>query len=147
LLDLHGLDVFIIIDRLQTTGRSTPGLISVTSNVVTTTFSGYTLELLPNQRIPAGTYSAYVRTHSVEGEAYDPHRIHLEDVPCMPGAQIHVGNVPGHTTGCILVGTTQGRDAVWDSTTAMEAILSIIEADATNSITVIIYDWDVTPGA
>ena len=149
-MDAFGLNVFIVISRLEHTGRSTPGLVSVSSTVVGDTYNAYTLERLPygvNPRMPAGTYSAYQRYQSVDGVTrYDPPRIHLVGVSGYPGGQIHVGNRPGETTGCALAGTREGIDAVWDSETAMRAINSIIDADATGNITVIIHNYDNTPG-
>jgi hypothetical protein len=67
---------------------------------------GYSLEL-PwkwNQRsksaIPEGVYSGHLRY-----DKKDQWRIQLNNVKGRSGIQIHIGNVPKHTKGCILVGT------------------------------------------
>ena len=91
-------------------------MIYVTSNTVNDTFRGYTLEL-PKKRTPEGTYKAHLR------EDHNPTRIELEHVPNMTYIQIHSGNKPSHTFGCILVGKTRTKDRVWSSIPAMNEIL------------------------
>lgn len=49
--------------------------------------------------IPAGTYPAFLRYDKA-----DHWRLQLENVPGRTGVQIHVGNEPDQTLGCILVG-------------------------------------------
>lgn len=68
-------------------------------------------------RIPAGTYRAHTRTDGHLGW-----RIELEGVPGRTNIQIHRGNYPGDTTGCILVGTSQDTNRVWDSPEAMKLL-------------------------
>jgi hypothetical protein len=66
----------------------------------------YTLELPDSNnqkyvsRIPRGTYAAHLRYDHA-----DAWRIELEKVPRRANVQIHIGNWPFQTLGCILVGT------------------------------------------
>lgn len=52
--------------------------------------------------IPEGTYYGFLRFDRGE----DRWRIQLEDVQGRKGIQIHIGNYPRETKGCILVGKT-----------------------------------------
>lgn len=49
--------------------------------------------------IPAGVYQGTLRY-----DKPDHWRIQLVDVPNRPGIQIHIGNVPADSKGCVLVG-------------------------------------------
>lgn len=68
-------------------------------------------------RIPAGTYQAHTRTDGHLGW-----RIELEGVPGRTNIQIHRGNYPSDTTGCILVGTSRDTNRVWNSSEAMKLL-------------------------
>ncbi|OPY16869.1 MAG: hypothetical protein A4E70_02075 [Syntrophus sp. PtaU1.Bin005] len=73
-------------------------------------------------RIPAGTYQAHVRTDGPLGW-----RLELEGVPGRGNIQIHAGNTPEDTTGCILPGTTEGVDRVNNSRDARDIIRQEVE--------------------
>jgi hypothetical protein len=80
----------------------------------------YTLELpwKDNQQnvscIPQGSYGGFVRTDGKIGW-----RIELSGVPGnRQNVQIHVGNYPQDTKGCVLIGTGYSNNAVRDSQTA-----------------------------
>jgi uncharacterized protein DUF5675 len=84
----------------------TSGYLAVNDDIIS-----YTLERpwTDNQQnissIPAGNYDAKLRyDHS------DHWRIELIDVPGRTNVQIHVGNQPDQTIGCILVGKRLGAD-------------------------------------
>lgn len=68
---------------------------------------GYSLELpwrwneQDVSAIPPGSYDGELRY-----DKKDHWRIQLQDVQGRTGVQIHIGNVPRQTQGCILVGTT-----------------------------------------
>lgn len=65
----------------------------------------YTLEPAPGGGpdkkgpIPEGSYTGHLRY-----DKKDQWRIQLDDVPKFQGIQIHIGNIPKDTAGCILVG-------------------------------------------
>lgn len=70
--------------------------------------------------IPAGTYGCFWR--------HDRGRVQVENIPCPGGervaVQIHAGEVPDHSKGCILVGTSLQPNRVLHSKNAM----SLLEA-------------------
>src|SRR5687768_1860415 len=59
---------------------------------------------LPGNRIPAGDYAALIRADGDLGW-----RVELKDVPGWTNTQLHVGNYPSETRGCILLGTDVQR--------------------------------------
>ncbi len=134
-VDPWGLDVTININRTTYTTNSIVGTVSVTSNVTTSTFSGYTLENrsppdnadLP---VPSGTYPASMRTD------HTPNRVELTNVPNATNIQIHNANAPGELEGCFAAGTTTSADFVGNSVNAMNSINNIISADGSGNITV-----------
>ena len=80
-------------------------------------FICYTLELawLWNEKnkscVPRGKYNAFLRH-----DHKDKWRIELIGVPGQrENVQIHIGNFPKDSLGCVLVGTAYTPDAVWDS--------------------------------
>lgn len=64
--------------------------------------------------IPAGTYKVTVR-YSPKHKKNVPH---VENVPDFEEIEIHIGNFPMNTEGCLLVGTTRGSDVVSNSAAA-----------------------------
>jgi hypothetical protein len=52
--------------------------------------------------------------------------IRLRDVPYRDDILFHVGNEPGETEGCLLVGKSKGKDRVYDSEKALNEILAIV---------------------
>lgn len=52
-------------------------------------------------RIPKGSYQAFIRVDKPLGW-----RIELVDVPDRENIEIHIGNYPFQTTGCVLVGNS-----------------------------------------
>lgn len=110
----------ITIRRSSQSNECTMGYLYVNGN-----FIGYSLER-EGKMIPAGSYSAYIRTDGSRGW-----RIELFGVPNRSNIQIHIGNYPWQTTGCTLVGTSANASncTVSGSTDAMgkleEAIADI----------------------
>jgi len=70
--------------------------------------------------IPKGTYKI-VKDFSPK---YGKDMLHILDVEGYSGVRIHSGNVAEDTEGCILVGTTVGRDMVLNSRIAMEKLFT-----------------------
>lgn len=86
----------------------------------------YTLE--PPKRdykpccIPLGTYDVSIRW-SEKHKRLVPH---VENVPGFTEIEIHVGNFPKDTEGCLLVGRSSGTDQVSGSRLAFDALFSIL---------------------
>lgn len=57
-------------------------------------------------RVPAGIYHCVLRRNADTRHDYDVYE--LEDVPGRDNVQLHIGNLPEHTDGCILVGSAYG---------------------------------------
>lgn len=99
-------DFTLTIHRQYTSEQCTSGYLAINGEI-----KAYTLEL-PWQgnepeisSIPSGEYSANLRyDHS------DKWRIELRDVPGRTVVQIHTGNLPADSIGCILIGQELGDD-------------------------------------
>lgn len=110
----------LTIARKYKSAECTSGYLAVNGNII-----AYTLEL-PWQgnaplisAIPDGTYGGTLRyDHS------DKWRIELTGVPNRTSVQIHTGNTPDNSEGCILVGLRLGADlcSVIDSKKAFDAL-------------------------
>lgn len=94
-----------------------------------------------NQRgiscIPAGTYEC--RRYQSPKRGYQ--LFELLNVPGRSNIEIHIGNTPRDTEGCILVGTAFGklaeRDAVLNSRTAFSAFMDYLEGRDTFTLTIV----------
>lgn len=95
--------------------------------------SGYTLEPAgpdttergKDRRIPAGLYSV-VWHKSAKFNRVLP-VLFNEQVPKDRYIEIHAGNYPKHTEGCILVGKRANNEGVFESVKTLEALLSFIQ--------------------
>lgn len=97
----------------------TPGTLEAKIEGEAVKVSGFTTEQPPGRRdlhhgdgtknypIPAGTYNAYLRTTSSRNGAlpnpYTHHAVELMNVPNFAGVQIHTGQFPSHSAGCIIL--------------------------------------------
>jgi Family of unknown function (DUF5675) len=110
----------LTIARKHRSARCTSGYLAVNGKVI-----AYALELPWRgnapliSSIPDGTYRAILRYDHA-----DMWRIELTGVPGRTNVQIHTGNTPDDSEGCILVGTKLGDDlcSVIDSKKAYEAL-------------------------
>ncbi len=68
--------------------------------------------------IPSGTYAVTVREDGPRGW-----RLELADVPGWANVQLHVGNYPEDTVGCLLPGTTAPAPCVVGSSAAAMDII------------------------
>ncbi|GAB6137917.1 DUF5675 family protein [Halanaerobaculum tunisiense] len=123
--------------RKEETGEATLGEIFVDGERI-----GHTLEQ-PWQNnkqgescIPPGKYWAYLRDQEQSNSRWDYNPIQFIDVHNREYIQIHIGNYPEDTEGCILPGKGRGKNAVWNSADAFEEIVSKI--DKTKPVKVII---------
>jgi len=110
----------VTIARKYKGANCTSGYLAVNGNII-----AYALEL-PWQgnaplisSIPEGTYGGILRY-----DHPDKWRIELTGVPGRNNVQIHTGNIPDDSEGCILVGLKLGADlcSVIDSKKAYEAL-------------------------
>jgi len=74
-------------------------------------------------RVPAGRYAGTVRDDGARGW-----RIELKDVPGRENIQLHIGNFPRETTGCVLVGKGIGASAGTCAVSQSSAALADIRA-------------------
>jgi hypothetical protein len=114
----HMSDFNIVINRTRINSASLGGELSIGGRRIC-----YTLELpwLWNQRnvscIPNGRYFGRLRYDKA-----DAWRIQLIGVRGRSGIQIHIGNYPRDTQGCVLVGTSIASNAVLGSKAAYELL-------------------------
>jgi hypothetical protein len=97
------------LQRLPQDPHSTPGNLSVDGQ-----FAAVTLELpvkdgQPGSAIPAGTYRIVIYPSPHFGRPMPL----LENVPGRSGVEIHWGDFPDDTRGCLLVGCERSTDAIW----------------------------------
>ena len=93
-------------------------------------FAGFTLEpprLDPPAKpraIPIGAYGL-TWAFSPKHAKFVPL---VEDVPDFEGIEIHIGNFPRDTEGCLLVGEVRGHDMIQQSTPAIAAVAARVQA-------------------
>ena len=109
----------IVIDRFLPCSQSIIGKLYANGKYIC-----YTLELawlwnINNVScVPPGHYGGHIRHDKADGW-----RIQLSGVPGpRTGVQIHIGNYPRDTVGCVLVGTSYAADRVWDSRSAYKLL-------------------------
>jgi len=104
--------------------KGTPGSLEAKIEGEAVKVTGNTTEQPPGRRdlghgtksypIPAGTYDAYLRKSSSRNGAlpapYKHHAVELKNVPNFAGVQIHTGQFPRHSEGCIILATTSNGD-------------------------------------
>lgn len=83
--------------------------------------------------IPAGAYNVVI----TPSNRFKRDLPLLENVPNFEGVRIHAGNTAADTEGCILVGSSKGPDAVYESRKAFESLFNKIKAalDAGEKVT------------
>ena len=86
--------------------KCTAGYLAVNGQIITYTVERPWADNLQNiSSIPAGTYPAILRYDHT-----DHWRIELQNVPGRTNVQIHVGNEPNQSIGCVLVGLQLNPD-------------------------------------
>lgn len=136
-IDPSGLtDITFTVNRTRETKQSTTATYILSNSRNKATESGATLELpwrsnqVNKSRIVAGTYDAFLRTGK---GTFNYPRITLKGVKDRTGIVVHRGNTAKDSKGCILCGTTVGKDRVENLqktvTSIGEYILNTIAAD------------------
>jgi Family of unknown function (DUF5675) len=77
----------------------------------------------PYHRIPAGTYKVCIYNSPHFGRPMPL----LRDTPTCLMCEIHWGNVPGASEGCILVGKAKGQDQIFFTRDAFNELYPAIE--------------------
>ena len=125
--------ITITIQRQKKNNKCVMGTMKATSDKKEGVIEGYTLEPpdLGNKRnvscIPAGEYEAYIRDKNTSKWDYDC--LQLVDVPNRTDIQLHAGNYPKNTVGCILVGSLQGHNAVWKSKDKLKELVNFCRGE------------------
>jgi uncharacterized protein DUF5675 len=107
----HSPDFTVAIYRQYASEKCMSGYLAVSRDGAKEQIICYTLERpwKDNQQnlssVPAGTYDAHLRY-----DHQDHWRIELEGVPNRTNVQIHIGNEPDESKGCVLVGTSLTKD-------------------------------------
>lgn len=87
-------------------------------------------------RIPEGKYRVGLRQDGTMTAEYAERypwfmgMLHVQDVPNYQYIYIHKGNYPSDTAGCLLVGKTMGKKAVWSSKAAFKELYLLCVASA-----------------
>ena len=72
--------------------------------------------------IPPGVYKFEI----VPSEEFGFPVLLLEQIPDFEGVEVHPGNFPSDTRGCILVGRLAGTNAVYESREAFKSLMDLV---------------------
>jgi hypothetical protein len=98
--------VNLTVSRQYPTAGCTSGYLAVDGTIISYTLERPWVGNITNiSSVPDGTYNGIIRYDKT-----DHWRIELTDVPGRSNVQIHVGNEPDQTKGCVLVGDKLGVD-------------------------------------
>ena len=115
----------LVVSRFKAYDKSVIGTMSVNGTQIC-----YTLEEAwrNNQKghscVSLGTYTAFLRYTSSKSKR--EWCFQLNDANGRTAIQIHIGNKPSHTEGCILVGTSYSENMVGSSTAAYQKLQDFV---------------------
>lgn len=95
------------------------------------------IKVIGETRIPEGEYKLALRTYGGFHQRYnkkfaawhDYGMIEIMQVPNYTNILIHIGNWPGDTEGCLLLGQEAGINAIHNSTKAYRAFYKIVATE------------------
>ncbi len=118
----------LFLERFRYTSNSTIGRLSVDGMFQCFTLEPATRPLgvkIPGKTsIPAGRYSVTVRFSPRFGRLMP----HIEEVPDFGGIEMHWGNFPKDTEGCVLLGEAYNEDTVLCSMDAFNKLFPMLYA-------------------
>ena len=115
----------LLVTRIKAYDQSVIGTLSVNGTQIC-----YTLEEAwrNNQKghscVSLGNYTAFIRYNSTKSNREWCFQLH--DANGRSAIQIHIGNKPSHTEGCILVGTSYSENFVSNSTVAYQKLQDFV---------------------
>ena len=123
--------VDIIINRTSQNSQSTLGTFSIPSH----NFNGFILERPGpdtttrnmRKRVPIGVYKVKWHKTTLNRSLGKAFVLFNDDVPADRYILIHIGNYPKDTDGCILLGSSKGKDFVGNSTSTIFAFYKLFE--------------------
>jgi len=116
----------LLIEREDFTVQSTIGTLYLNGGRICDTLENSWQDNKVNiSCIPEGEYSVRLRT-ARESASRDYLHLLVEDVEGRTYILFHIGNLPTHTKGCVLVGLTRGKDVVNNSKVAMDLLIKEI---------------------
>ncbi|WP_201512415.1 DUF5675 family protein [Psychrobacter alimentarius] len=123
--------VDIIINRTSQNSQSTVGTFSIPSH----NFNGFVLERPGpdtttrnmRKRVPIGVYKVKWHKTTLNRSLGKAFVLFNDNVPADRYILIHIGNYPKDTDGCILLGSSKGKDFVGNSTSTTFAFYKLFE--------------------
>lgn len=136
--------ITITIQRHNKNEVCTSGVFKATSTKKSGVVTGYTLEPpdIGNGLGNAGDKPSCIKADTYQAGLYESPSFHtmvilLENKHGREWIEIHPGNYPRNTRGCILLGELPGRNTVWKSRDKLEELIDFCGDD---DITVIVED-------
>jgi hypothetical protein len=116
----------LTLQRQERTKYSTIGELTVIGN-------HFCWILEPANPIPAGTYTLYYRWSNKN----EMQVLGLLHVPGYEDIEIHIGNFPADTEGCLIPGFTKQEDFVGQSEKAFKALMTRLPVDEPKTLTIL----------
>jgi len=135
--------IHIYIYRFEETEEATISKMLITNTSNDEMVHGYVLEKPDGNneegsRINAGTYEAERGLHTSK-DGTQQEALRLEDKNGRTNVNMHRGNYPDDTTGCLLPGDSYTKDAVWNSGNKLGEIISYCDSLISESTSTTIY--------
>ena len=119
------------------TEKSTMGTLSVDGGYFCETLEDRTrakgVKIPGETCIPEGLYQIELITSPKRGYLVPL----LIDVPMFSAIEIHIGNTPEDTRGCILVARARGIDRIIDSTSTFHHLMTLLDNDEDITINIV----------